>query len=93
METIKGDGMVSSYNKWCRHCGKDRDLPVREEISMEKYVHFGVSDYDDEEYCTISTEDIDMSDLECEEDPDELPPMSDIEIVAYISGKVPEKVK
>lgn len=86
---MEEDGVANTYNKWCRHCGKDRDLPVREEIKMDKYVHFGVSDYEDDEYCTVSTEELDMSDLECDEEwnPVGLPDMSYIRVLSELSQK------
>ena len=93
MEEIKGDlppisnqVPVDDDDRWCAFCMQPRQRP-----DWENYTQYGVSDYEDEEYCTISTEDIDMSDLECQESPDELPPMSDIEIVTYLSKKVPAK--
>lgn len=78
-------GVVNDISDRCCHCGKDRNIPVHggqgQEIDMEKYQYYGVSDYEDDEYCTISTEDIDLTDLECDER------FSGAEILANFSEK------
>ncbi len=69
MENIKGDLPPMSHpvpieddDRWCAFCMQPRQNP-----DWDNYSQYGVSDYEDDKYCTVSTEDIDISDLECDE--------------------------
>lgn len=82
MENIEGLSDLMYRFKYCTYCGKSHDMPITwqdvEKPDMEKY---SFCDYADEDYCTVTTEEIDSEDLLCTEEPIfELPPWCEQEI-------------